>query len=206
MKLIRILESIMSEIGDLSAGQFPFKSKASTIRKIVKAGQEDLNQSAIRWRKNKHDPKGIKSVGKTSYYVTGESGIDYNIKIGFQIEYQAENTFTSWARVDFDVKGNKKDVSNTNAKEQYKLISTIVAAFIDFANAVEPLAPLTSATIYPKADDSQDHTLNSKRARLYGQYIKKNLDKLPGEWSIIESGAKDTFELTRKMDKPTKKK
>jgi hypothetical protein len=206
MKLIKILESLLPEIGDLSAGTFPFKSKASAIRKAVKETQEDLNKSALRWRKDKHDPKGIKSVDKTSYFVTGDSGIDYNIKIEFQIEYQAENTFTSWARVDFDVKGNRKEMSNTNAKEQYKLVSTVVAAFIDFANSVEPLAPLTSATIYAKADDSQDHTLNSKRARLYGQYIKKNLDKLPGDWSVIESKAKQGFELTRKMDKPIKKK
>jgi hypothetical protein len=198
MKLIKILESLLPEIGDLSAGTFPFKSKASAIRTAIKNKQETLVKYAIRARSS----TALNS--KTSYTVVGGSGITYNISIDYQVTYRyKEKDFVSWARVDFDVKGAEEENADTNAREQYKLISTVVAVFLDFANAVEPIAPLRSGTIYAKADDSQEHSLDSKRARLYKMYIEKNLSKLPGEWSLgITTDYGQGYKLTRKKEKP----
>jgi hypothetical protein len=82
------------------------------------------------------------------------------------VEIRKNKLFTQ-ARVDFDIKGNKGEVQDTNLREQYKLVSTVVLAFLNFANQVESLAPLTRAKIYAKSDSGQGLSIDSKRARLY---------------------------------------
>ena len=194
----------LTEIGDLSAGSFPFTSKASAIRTMVGKKLIPRFEQAIEWNKEMYqrlkrpwefDPKGggIRFEAKTSYLVTGESGNNYNIKITYDVinKPKDNNDYSSEARVDFNLKGATTDLQktrSTNANEQYKLVSTVVAAFIDFANAIEPLAPLTSIEIYPVADKGEkvNSVLDSKRAKLYRIYINKNLDKLPGDWTLEE--------------------
>lgn len=175
MKLIDILK----EIGDLSAGALPIKKPkiGTTVKKAI----QDLNATAQR-QKYAYD---LIETKKTTYVATGEA--IYNIVIEYDIDLSVKGKkpigYTSTARVDFDVKGSKK-FEDTNLNEQYKLISSVVESFLDFANQIEPSAPLKTISVYPKADDSLKPDVNSKRGRLYSIYIQKNLSKLPGKWKI----------------------
>ena len=211
MKLIRILESIMSEIGDLSAGQFPFVSKTQTIQKEVERIKKSIKKEVIdreKWNTDGvGDPnfwKGISESGKTLIYdVKGNAKLRYLIEIDYEVTLKSrkkdQDQFTTWARIDFDIKGNQGWVQDTNAREQYQLMSTIVAIFKEFADAVEPIAPLTSGAFYAKADseESQAPDLNSRRSRLYQQYIMKNLGQLPGQWKTKANMARQRMEITR---------
>jgi hypothetical protein len=147
------------------------------------------------YKRSKND--GISLEKKATYTATGDSGQQYNIIVQYDVEIRKNKLFTQ-ARVDFDVKGNKGEVQDTNLREQYKLVSTVVLAFLNFANQVESLAPLTRAVIYAKSDSGQGLSIDSKRARLYLQYIEKNLDKLPGKWEITPSEDKEGYVLIRK--------
>ena len=196
----------LTEIGDLSAGSFPFTSKASAIRTMVGKKLIPKFEQAIEWNKEMYqrlkrpwefDPKGggISFEAKTSYIVTGDSGNDYNIKITYNVINKPKDNseYSSEARVDFNIKGGTtRSIKSTNANEQYKLVSTVVSVFIDFANAIEPLAPLTKIEIQPMADKGEkvNSVLDSKRAKLYRVYINKNLNKLPGDWTL-EDGRRE---------------
>ena len=197
----------ISEIGDLSAGQFPFTSKTQQIQRDVKSLIDEI-KNTVRWNTNNDsDPnfwKGISEPGKTLIWdVKGNRKLRYEIEIDYEVTLKSrkkgEDQYTTWARIDFDIKGNKGLVQDTNAREQYQLMATIVAIFKEFAETVEPIAPLDSAAFYAKADaeDSQSPDLNSRRARLYQQYIEKNLSQLPGQWKIKANKALKRMEITR---------
>jgi len=211
MKLTKILEEVITEIGDLSAGSFPFTSKASSIRTAAKKLISQLPQEIEVWREvnkkrgHEFDPTEITVKSSTTYPVTGDSGINYNIKISYAIanEPKDKSDFSSGAQVDFNIKGgDRNNITSTNANEQYKLISTLVSVFIDFANSIEPLAPLTAIAIFPIVEKGEKANslspLDSKRAKLYKIYINKNLDKLPGDWSIEEGSSRGAIILKRK--------
>jgi len=214
MKLTKILKEVISEIGDLSAGSFPFTSKGSAVKTMVGKKLIPQLEKAIEWnrglyqrlkRPSDFNPKGggISFEAKTSYLVTGDSGNDYNIKITYNVinKPKDNNDYSSEARVDFNIKGGtSRNIKSTNANEQYKLVSTVVSACIDFANSIEPLAPLTKIEIQPMADKGEkvDSVLDSKRAKLYRVYINKNLNKLPGDWTLEEGEFKNKFVLKRK--------
>ena len=190
MKLLKeALEQIIliQEIGDLSAGALPM-TKPNFLPRVKKI-MSDLEAA---YKRYKHD--GITLDGITTYVAEGESGQLYDIKIGYSIETY-KSKFSSEARIDFDIKGNKKELKDTNLKEQYKLVSSVVLAMLDFTNKIEPIAPLKYIAIYPKADDSEDSQVDSKRGRFYKVYITKNLDKLPGKWKVIQK--QERFELER---------
>jgi hypothetical protein len=207
MKLIHILESIVSEIGDLSAGQFDFISKTKAIQqeaqKAIKEIKETVKSNAS-YFKDPNTWKGTSQECNTiKWGVKGNNKLTYVIEIDWEIRLKSrkkgEDQFSTWARIDFDIKGNKGWVQDTNAREQYQLMATIVAIFKEFAEAVEPIAPLDSGAFYAKADseDSQSPDLNSRRARLYQQYIEKNLSQLPGQWKTKANKARQRMEITR---------
>jgi hypothetical protein len=211
MKLTKILKEVMIEIGDLSAGQFPFVSKTQTIQKEVERIKKSIKKEVIDREKWNTDGvgdsnfwKGISESGKTLIYdVKGNAKLRYLIEIDYEVTLKSrkkgQDQFTTWARIDFDIKGNQGWVQDTNAREQYQLMSTIVAIFKEFADAVEPIAPLTSGAFYAKADseESQAPDLNSRRSRLYQQYITKNLGQLPGQWKTKANKARQRLEITR---------
>ena len=218
LQLAKHKRNLLQEIGDASAGSFPFSSKATSIKtsvkKLIPRLQSYVEMNRKLWASpdfSKHvgydfDPQSgrIKAGAKTSYLVTGESGIEYNIKITYDVinKPKDKSDYSSQARVDFNVKGKSSSskITSTNANEQYKLISTVVAVFIDFANAIEPLTPLINIEIHPIAESSEkvDSILDSKRARLYKAYINKNLDKLPGEWTVEEESNSRSIIIKRK--------
>ena len=192
LQLAKHKRNLLQEIGDASAGSFPFSSKATSIKTSVKKliprlqSYVEMNRKLFKDLNRDFDPQSgrIAVEAKTSYLVTGESGIEYNIKITYSVinKPKDKSDYSSQARVDFNVKGKSSSskITSTSANEQYKLISTVVAVFIDFANAIEPLTPLINIEIHPIAESSEkvDSILDSKRARLYKAYINKNLKRI----------------------------
>lgn len=211
MKLLKILKEVISEMGDLSAGTFPFNSKSasikSTVKKLIPRLQFyiELNRKLFKDINRDFDPQSgrIAVEAKTLYLVKGDSGIEYNIKITYDVinKPKDKSDYSSKARVDFNVKGksSSSNITSTNANEQYRLVSTVVLAFIDFANSIESIAPLIAIEIHPIAESSEkvDSPLDSKRAKFYKIYINKNLSKLPGDWTIDEESSVRTIVLKR---------
>jgi len=203
MKLIDILK----EIGDASAGQFPFTSKTKAIQQEARKAIQDIKDTVefnSSYFKDPNSWKGTSQPCKTIIWdVIGNRKLRYLVEIDWEVTLKSRkkglNQFSTWARIDFDVKGNMGWVQDTNAREQYQLMATIVAIYKEFAEAVEPIAPLDGGAFYAKADseESQAPDLNSRRARLYAQYITKNLNQLPGQWKIKANKDQQRIEIVR---------
>ena len=203
MKLIDILK----EIGDASAGQFPFTSKTKAIQQEARKAIKDIKDTVefnSSYFKDPNSWKGTSQPGKTIIWdVKGNRKLRYLVEIDWEVTLKSrkggQDQFSTWARIDFDVKGNTSWVQDTNAREQYQLMATIVAIYKEFADAVEPIAPLDGGAFYAKADseESQAPDLNSRRSRLYAQYITKNLNQLPGQWKIKANKDQQRIEIIR---------
>lgn len=201
MKLTKILEQIMSEVGEASSA-LPIKKP--NIKGAVKKTVEDLTKSVESKTARHHRNHYEMAVEKKSTYTATGDAV-YAIEVRYDIIVEVKNKkavgFYTTARVDFDVKGNKGEVESTNLNEQYKVIGAVTQAFLDFANQVESIAPLKTASIYAKEDEGGDTSLDSKRARIYKIYIEKNLKNLPGEWKMKDNPNWGGFDLTRSKTK-----
>lgn len=205
LELAKLKHNLLQEIGDLSAGSLPLKKP--NIKNSVKKVMDMLDSTGERQKYQ----YAMALEKEASYTATGTTGQIYSIKVQYDVTLNTKNNknagFTSNARIDFDVKGNRGEVKDTNLNEQYKLISAVVESMIDFANQIEPLAPLNRINIFAKADEGEEHTTDSKRARLYKMYIDKNLNKLPGSWEKpVEDKDWGGFRIKRKDNQSKKEK
>lgn len=200
MKLTKILEQVMSEVGDATSA-LPIKKP--NIKATIKKAMEGLQKTVDQKTRHHSNHYEMAVERKSTYTATGDA--TYAIEVKYDVHVEVKNKkavgFSTTARIDFDVKGNKGEVESTNLNEQYKVIGAVTQAFLDFANQVESIAPLKRASIYAKADEGGNTSLDSKRARIYKIYIEKNLKNLPGEWKIKDNPNWGGFNLTRSKTK-----
>jgi len=72
---------------------------------------------------------------------------------------------------------------DTNMNEQYSVIATVIQCVEDFIKKASKHFIIKEININPKSDTSSDAQLDSKRGRLYLAYVKRNISKLPGQWT-----------------------
>jgi hypothetical protein len=77
--------------------------------------------------------------------------------------------------------------ADTNMNEQYSVMATVVECIEDFIKKASKYFLIKEITINPKADNSNDANLDSKRGRLYLAYVKRNISKLPGKWTAYSN-------------------
>lgn len=93
--------------------------------------------------------------------------------------------------VSFDVTGSGKE-SITNFGEQFRVISTVTGILDDVMKDLQAIRWIKVQEIYiaPKMDDSEEGkpVSQTKRGRIYLEYIKKQGKRLKGDWTAsIES-------------------
>ena len=83
--------------------------------------------------------------------------------------------------------GERGDEQITNFNEQFKVISTVTDITLDVANELMGVdwIKLTEIHIAPKLEDYEEGKpiAQTKRGRIYLEYIKKQGSKLPGNWT-----------------------
>jgi len=88
--------------------------------------------------------------------------------------------------VSFDIAG-KDDTQITNFGEQFRVLSTVVEIAESAVKEISEIEwiKLQEIRIVPKLEDEEEGKpiAQSKRGRLYLEYIKKQGRRLPGEWT-----------------------
>ena len=98
--------------------------------------------------------------------------------------------------VGFDIKNGKEEI--TNYQEQYRVMATMLKIIVDFVNTVDTIEGinLKEIQLYPQSDEAKSiSSTNSKRGKLYKEYLEKNLNKFNKEYKFRESPSKHSFVL-----------
>jgi len=90
--------------------------------------------------------------------------------------------------VGFDVVGGKG--ASTNLNELYSIMATVLEIVVDFVNTVDKMDDivLKQIQLFPISDQSVEISdINSRRGRLYEEYIKNNLNKFDKKYTFSSS-------------------
>lgn len=216
MKLTKILEDIMSEIGDASATGYSL-TKPNLKGKFVKL-VDKINSNKSKKEYGGEEPfkvKYVATIGSNQYNID-ISGVVRNTTPGtvprFTYLFNPDGSRKPGSidmRVDFDMKReSKKDAfSSTEQNEQYKVLSAVFQSVLDFINQTESTTPVDLITMHPANDKGTDTDTNSKRGRFYLAYINKNISKLPNPemWKVNLNISDNYIDLSRIPPQPTKK-
>jgi len=216
MKLTKILESIMTEIGDASAEGYSLSKP--NIKGPINKALDKINSSESKKQYGGEEPFKVRytaSVG-TNKYLIDISGKVSNVTPGtvprFTYLFNPDGTRKPGKldiRVDFDMKrDSKKDAfTSTELNEQYKVLSAVFNSVIDFVNQTEATTPVDQIYMYPSNDKGTDTATDSKRGRFYMAYIQKNISKLPDPsmWDVNLNMSDNYIDLSRIPPMPTKK-
>lgn len=185
-----LLEQEINEIGEGTA-PFPWKRTGSisvdrgwmtTISNLDKGdmvpGRWDKLPEITYEFKSDKATYAVKIIGEFTRYITISFGSkrsdrkpqDYNMAIG----------------VAFDVVGSEKEAI-TNFGEQFRVVSTVTSIIESVVKEISEWAwvKLQEIHIAPKMEDAEEgvEIAQSKRGRLYLEYIKKQGYRLPGDWT-----------------------
>jgi hypothetical protein len=200
-----LIEQTLNEIGE---GVTPFSWKRIGNNKVgtwmadmSKQDKADLNNEVLPWIEYE-----FKSDNAT-YIVKFGGHYARHISISF---FQKPNApkpheYDVFIGVAFDTRGSEKEVI-TNFGEQFKVISTVSAILQEVMKELQEIQWIKVQEIHiaPKLEDDEDGKpiAQSKRGRLYLEYIKKQGSKLKGDWSA--ETRKDRFVLRNgKWSSPT---
>lgn len=172
----------LNEIGDASAQPFKW-TQSQNIAQEVKSFIQRLIP-------------GTSANLNFAYYFENDQGVEYIVLLQGQLQNKLKNPFDSRPGIDYDsyyvlsyntVKNFQKNVeTETNLGEVYRIMSTVTSIVIDFLEQVKKSGyPVKSLAISAK-DDSKSgvSSMESRRGRLYANYIKKQLSKLGGDYRI----------------------
>jgi hypothetical protein len=181
------LKDILSEVGEGSAKPFQLNRKGNfspffTALKLV--AKDD------KWTKtNKNFVYEIVS-DKTKYLIkfqciAKKKNSMILVLPGQKPKQKPKEKYEMEVSVGFNIKRAREEYE-TNLNEMYRLMATIIEAVKDFINGVDEEVKLNTIHIYPKADEGDAGSVDSKRGRIYLSYIKKNISKLPGKWTAYQ--------------------
>lgn len=186
-----LVESVLNEIGETV---IPFSYKRVGVVKVDswKADLASLDKSAVpsgtNWIKLStieytfQSEKAKYRVHIPAYYRKhtwipafrkpgAKSPQDYNILLG----------------VAFDIDGGSKE-EITNLNEHFKVISTVISIVEEVAKAVMKIEWIKLQEIYiaPAKEEFEKETPaeKTKRGILYAAYLRKQVKRLPGDWSV----------------------
>jgi hypothetical protein len=174
-------DSLITEIGDGSSRPFSWSIKGGgSLKSKIKDYLDSVKgmSSSENWREM--DPIVIIVKGeKASYEVKIQTWFSKIMKINFGGGKPGGPDYKIFSRLDFNVEGAEKEVE-TNLGEQYRLMATLTNIGIEFLNeAHKNNISLEEFNIYAKPDnDTETSDINSRRGKMYLEFVKKNLNKL----------------------------
>jgi hypothetical protein len=186
-----LLEQELNEIGEGSA-PFPWKrvGPVSVDRNwMTTLSQVDKSDTKPGWTQLPNINYEFKS-DKATYNVRIAGGWARYVHISFGRKPGAAKPqdFNLVIVVSFDVVGSEKEVI-TNFGEQFRVITTVTEIVDSLVKEIAEWqwVKLTEIRIAPKLEDSEEGVpiAQSKRGRLYLEYIKKQGHRLPGSWTAI---------------------
>lgn len=180
------LKNILSEIGEGNAQ--PFKWKADTNFNSW------LNDTVATGKKIAGSMEAIRPVDDYTYtFVSDITNTEYEVYVKSAIGNRPNRLFNPGkskpkvkhfveCSVGFGIKSAKREV-DTNLNEQYRIMATVTQCIFDFVKRLEDSGQVNLSEMYilPKADDSMDSNIASKRGRMYAMYIDKMLSKIPSK-------------------------
>jgi hypothetical protein len=177
------LLNILNEIGDASAKPLPWKSKGSI---------SSMSKQFIAAIDKQEKSRNWLGPFLFSYSAQGES-VYYDIKMeamgrrrmvlqlpGKPKRKPLDEQYEMEVWISFSVDDSDE---STNLNEQYKVMATVIACIQDFIAKVSDIFLIKEINILPKSDTGPDAQFDSQRGRLYLAYVKRNIDKLPGQWT-----------------------
>ena len=181
----------LDEIGDASAKPFKW-TQSQNITQEVKSFIQRLIP-------------GTSANLNFAYYFENDQGVEYIVLLKGQLQNKLMNPFDSRPGIDYDsyyilsyntVKNFQKNVeTETNLGDVYRIMSTVTSIVVDFLEQVKKSGyPVKTLAISAK-DDSESgvSSMESRRGRLYANYIKKQLVQLGGDYRV--QAANDRVEL-----------
>jgi hypothetical protein len=186
------LKRILNEIGE---GVTPFQWKRTGVTKVgswmADMSMADSEPVTGKWTQLPSIVYTFKG-DKASYIVKIAGGYQKKLNISFGRKPSAPKPadFGLIIVVSFDIldkEGSNDEPEITNFGEQYKVISTVVDIMDSAIKEISEIKwiELDEIRLAPKleAEDEGKPITQSKRGRLYLQYIKKHANKLPGTWT-----------------------
>lgn len=193
MKLTKILEALFKETGEGTAQPFEWNRKGSlksfyeSLKKIAKSGyQPDVMKVFLYGAKSekqeyqvifscylkKKNPMILRLVTKDTPKPENKPKDPIKYEMVVYIGFGAMKA------------GQEYSDEVTNLHEQYRMLATVIKCIEDFVNNADPEVKITELIINPKSDAPGDEVaLDSRRGRIYLNYVKKNLSRLNGAWT-----------------------
>jgi hypothetical protein len=181
------IKKILSEVGEGSAKPFQLNRKGNfgPFFTALKSAAKDND-----WTKTKKDFVYEVVSDKTKYLIkiqciARKKNPMILVLPGTKKPKPPKDKYEMEVSIGFNVKRAREEYE-TNLNEMYRLMATIIEAVKDFINGVDEEVKLNTIHIYPKADEGDAGSVDSKRGRIYLSYIKKNISKLPGKWTAYQ--------------------
>jgi hypothetical protein len=187
-------EGTISEIGDGSANSFKWQDKSNVSQKMKKLYQD----SEYMYHSNRHPlVQGVFHYNFNSddgtKYIAGFDGFIKKLPPEFTFRPRPFDGYESEFNVFYNLHDHYyagREVT-TNKGNVLRVMSTMNEIINDFLVQAEKSGyPVKSLHISAKADGGKEHTLDSKRGRLYMAFIKKQLSNLKtkNKYSIDKKG------------------
>lgn len=198
MKHIQTFEDFLNEavLNEIGEGVTPFRWKRVGVVKLenwmTTLTQVDKADTVPNWTELPSINYEFKS-DKATYIVTVGGGWKRHIGISFNAKPNApkKQDFDLVIVVAFDTTGNQDSTNKealTNFGEQFAVMSTVTDIIFSVVKELEEWewVKLQEIQLAPKYEDEDTGKpiTQSKRGRLYLEYIKKQGRRLPGDWSV----------------------
>lgn len=180
-------EQSLNEIGE-GVSPFPWRRTGSTK---VGTWMTDMSQHERGSASRSNDLPDITyefKSDKTTYIVkvVGSYSEYTYINFGRKPDAPKPQDYNVFIGVAFNTVGSQKEVI-TNFGEQFKVISTVSAILEEVMKELQSIEWIKVEEIHiaPKLEDEEEGKpiAQSKRGRLYLEYIKKQGSKLKGDWT-----------------------
>ena len=189
------LSNILSEIGEGTAQSFKWKADTNFntwLKKTIEMAKSIVGSMKREVPVNDFTYSFTSDITNTIYSVYIKSSVGNRKNRLFtpgksipKVKHFIECT------VGFRVKSSKQE-EDTNLNEQYRIMATVTQCIFDFIKRLEESGQVNLSEMYilPKADNSNDSSIVSKRGRMYAMYIDKMLSKIPSsrKFSVQNTG------------------
>jgi len=187
-----IKEEVSKALNEIGEGVTPFPFSRSGGSSVDKWAEEMASADRSKNISGQWEELPIltyKFKGDKATY-EAKIGGGYSRKVNISFNRKPDNpkppTYNLIIVIAFDVAGSEKEVI-TNFGEQFKVLSTVVAITKEVVEEIFKIkwVKLTEIRIAAKLEDAEEGKpiIQSKRGRVYLEYIKKQSASLPGNWS-----------------------
>jgi len=203
MKHLKLFEDFLVEqtLNEIGEGVTPFAWRKTGYGKVESWMSEMSTYdkaSSVKWYQFEQPLTFEFKSEKATYAVkiVGEFKYHQYINFGRKPGAPKPHEFDVVIGIAFDVVGSEKEAI-TNFGEQFQVISTVSSIVEDTVKRIQEIMwiKLQEIIIAPKLEDGEEGKpiAQSKRGRIYLEYIKKQGSKLAGDWTAETQ--KDRFVL-----------